>query len=85
MKRFVQVLLFWSMWLTVAVGHRAFADSNELQKPHTVEQAELDQEIEIYEYHSGVTHGYTLFNFVVDQLQDKASLQENKVSESSKR
>ena len=68
-----------SMGLTLP----AFADSTEKSSSITTEEVTQDHEIEFYDYHSGTTSSYSIFNLIHQHVnphvieQDKKPMKEN--------
>lgn len=78
MKNFYKtiiVLLFAGY--SIALVSPAFAEPIENVKPSAVEETEQDHEIEFYDYHSGITYSYSLFNFVYRGLVNVTADHEN--------
>lgn len=54
--------------LSAAFANPVLAESRENTDPNISEPIGDDREIEFYDYHSGVTYSYSLFNFVYRHL-----------------
>lgn len=64
--------------LGMGLATPTFADSIEKSNSTVAEEVEQDHEIEFYDYHSGTTSTYSIFNLIHPHVNKHAIEQDNK-------
>lgn len=70
----ITVFLFLSLGTVFSLP--VLADGIENTKTKAAEEAGHEHEVEFYDYHSGVTYSYSLFNFIHPRADKKLTEQE---------
>lgn len=78
-------IIFLFAVLSTAFANPVFAESGENTSANISEPLGDDREIEFYDYHSGVTYSYSLFNFVYRHLDKNVMEIDKKHPESTPR
>ncbi|CAG1021178.1 hypothetical protein MTYM_00811 [Methylococcales bacterium] len=85
MKELYKTTIFLFAVLSTAFANPVFAESGENTKTNISESIGDDHEIEFYDYHSGMTYSYSLFNFVYRHLDKNVMEHDKKHTESTQR
>lgn len=83
MKKFHKTItVFLFAISSAALADQAVTAPAENVKTQVMTETEQDDEIEYYDYHSGTTYTYSLFNFIYKQL-DRNATQQDKIHKES--